>query len=112
MSFLIKVILSAFLIASIAEAAKRSAFAAAVIASLPLTSIVAMIWLYADSGDELRIAELSRQIFWLVIPSLAFFPILSTFLEHGCNFWLALGFACLGTSLSYGLTLFLLRFFQ
>jgi hypothetical protein len=106
MRFFIKVLLSAFLIAAIAEVAKRSNLVAALIASLPITSILAFVWLYVDTGEPLQVADLSRQIVWLVIPSLAFFWVLPWLLEYALNFWLALGLAALATSLCYGLALF------
>lgn len=105
--FIAKVLISALLIAAISEIAKRSSLFAALIASLPVTSILAFVWLYVDTGDSLQVADLSRQILWLVIPSLAFFWVLSWLLECALNFWLALGLAAIATSLCYGLALFL-----
>ncbi|MGX2032301.1 MULTISPECIES: DUF3147 family protein [Methylocaldum] len=107
----LKVLISALLIAVISETAKRSSLVAALIASLPITSILAFIWLYVDTGDTELITELSRQIVWLVIPSLAFFWILPLLLERSLNFWLALGLAAIATSVCYGLVLLLRNLF-
>jgi uncharacterized membrane protein (GlpM family) len=112
MNFIIKVLISAFLVAAISETAKRNSLIAALIASLPVTSILAFIWLYADTGDTELITELSRQIVWLVIPSLAFFWILPLLLECALNFWLALGLAAIMTSVCYAVTLLLRSIFQ
>jgi hypothetical protein len=112
MHFTIKVLISALLIAAISETAKRSSLVAALIASLPVTSILALIWLYVDTGDTELITELSRQIVWLVIPSLAFFWILPRLLECALNFWFALGLAAITTSVCYGLALLLRSLFQ
>ncbi len=101
----LKVLISALLIAVISETAKRSSLVAALIASLPITSILAFIWLYVDTGDTELITELSRQIVWLVIRSLAFFWILPLLLERSLNFWLALGLVAIATSVCYGLVL-------
>ncbi len=105
MYYLIKVLLSALLITAISELAKRSTTLAALIASLPLTSILAFIWLYTDTGDTQQIASLARQIFWLVLPSLGFFVVLWWTLTVGVNFWLSLLISTFITALSYALML-------
>ncbi len=71
---------------AIAEVAKRSTFAAAILASLPLTSLLAMIWLFADTGDTQKVADLASGIFWLVLPSLALFIALPLMLRAGWPF--------------------------
>ena len=86
----IKVLITAVLVVAISEAAKRSSFLGALIASLPLTSILAIVWLWRDSGDEERIASLASGIFWLVLPSLVFFFALPWLLRAGYAFWLAM----------------------
>jgi hypothetical protein len=82
----LKVALTALLIVAIAEVAKRSTFIAAILASLPLTSLIAMIWLYADTGDAEKVADLAGGIFWLVLPSLALFIALPLMLRAGWPF--------------------------
>lgn len=51
LQFALKIILSAAILVAVAELARRNSFWAAALASLPLTSILAFIWLYLDSGD-------------------------------------------------------------
>src|SRR5262245_1845053 len=82
MHFLIKTLVSALLIAAISEIAKRFTWFAAILASLPITSILAMIWLYHDTKDAQRVATLSYGVFWMVVPSLVFFLLLPTLLKH------------------------------
>lgn len=106
MYFAVKVLISALLVAAIAETAKRSSLIAALVASLPVTSLLAFVWLYVDTGDSGRVSDLSRQIGWLVVPSLVFFWTLPLLLERALNFWLALGLAALMTAVCYGLALF------
>ena len=72
----IKTLLSAILIVAIAELGKRSSFWGAALASLPLTSLLAMIWTYLDTRDTAQIAATASSIFWLVIPSLLLFLLL------------------------------------
>ncbi len=99
--YAIKVLLSAVLIVAVAEIAKRSSFWAAALASLPLTSLLAFVWLYLETGDVQKIATLSQGIFWLVIPSLVLFVTLPLLLRAGWGFWLSLGAASSVTALAY-----------
>ncbi|HET9830560.1 MAG TPA: hypothetical protein VFP91_02570, partial [Vicinamibacterales bacterium] len=61
--------MTALLVVAITELGKRSSFWGAVFASLPLTSLMAFVWLYVDTGDRQVVAALSSSIFWLVLPS-------------------------------------------
>jgi hypothetical protein len=111
LQYFIKIILSAIVIAAISEIAKRNAFWAAILASLPLTSLLAFVWLYADTGDANRVAELSHGIFWLVLPSLLLFILLPVLLKAGWNFWLSLLVSCMATAGSYAIAAWLLSRF-
>jgi hypothetical protein len=99
--FIIKIAVSAFLVAAISEVAKRHSLFAAVTASLPIISILVMIFLYIETKDVVRISELSYQIFWFVLPSLALFLFLPVFIKYGFGFWLGLGAAAALTSTLY-----------
>jgi len=101
MQYALKIGLSAAILVAVAEVAKRSSFWAAALASLPLTSLLAFVWLYLDSGDIDKIATLSQGIFWLVLPSLLLFIVLPLLLRSGLGFWLSLGTACLVTAAAY-----------
>ncbi len=109
MYLMIKVLVSAFLIVLISEIAKRSSLLGAVLASVPLVSVLGIIWLYLDTGDTERVAALANDIFWLVIPSLALFIALPLMLRAGWNFWFSLGSGVVLTAAAYGATLWLLR---
>lgn len=82
----LKIVITAILVVGIAELAKRSTFLGAVLASIPLTSVLAMAWLYADTGDTQKVADLASGIFWLVLPSLALFIALPLMLRAGWPF--------------------------
>jgi len=99
--YVVKVLLTAAVVVAVAEIAKRSTFWGAAIASLPLTSVLAFVWLYLDTGDTQRVGDLSQSIFWLVLPSLTLFLVLPLLLRSGVAFWLSLGVACVGTALAY-----------
>jgi hypothetical protein len=99
--YALKVGLTALLVVAIAELAKRSSFWAAALASLPLTSLLAMVWLYLETGDASRVASLSQSIFWLVLPSLVLFVLLPLLLRAGVNFWPSLGVSSAATFVAY-----------
>lgn len=87
MQQLIKVIISALIIVGVSELGKRFTPIAAILASLPLVSILAMIWLYNDTNDVQKVIDLSTSIFWAVLPSLIFFLVLPLLLKSGLKFY-------------------------
>jgi hypothetical protein len=106
---IVKAVVSGVIVALASEVARRSSMWGALILSLPLVSILAMIWLWRDTGDSERIAGLAVGTFWLVLPTLPFFFIvLPVLLSEGMPFWPALGTACLVTVALYLLAVWLL----
>jgi hypothetical protein len=105
MYFVLKLVITAFVVAAVSEVARRYSMAAAALASLPLTSILAMLWLYRDTQDVQKIIDLSYGIAWLVLPSVLFFIALPWLLQHGMKFYPAMLVACLAMSASYALFL-------
>ena len=84
----VKILISVAILLAAAEAAKRSPFWGAVIVALPLTSMLAMLWLYWDTRDATQVSAFARDIFYLVPPSLLFFlPFLFEPRSHW-PFWL------------------------
>lgn len=107
--YAIKVVISALIIVAVSEIAKRSSGLAALIASLPLTSLLAFIWLHLEGSSSSQMAQLSSQIFWLVLPSLVLFLLFPVLLKHGLNFWISLLASSIATALCYAALLLLLR---
>jgi len=101
--YLVKVALTTVLIVAIAEIAKRSSFVGALLASVPLISVLAMVWLYIDTKDVMKVSALAMSIFWLVLPSLALFVTLPLLLKQGVNFYLSISIAIVVTIGCYGL---------
>ena len=99
--YALKIILSAVVLVAVSELAKRSSFWGAALASLPLTSLLAFIWLYLDSGEIQRVADLSQGILWLILPSLVLFIALPLLLRSGVGFWLSLAISCFATAVAY-----------
>ena len=102
---LIKSAISGVLVASISELARRYPGWAGLLASLPLTSLLAMLWLYRDSGDAEQVAALARSTFWFIIPSLPLFLAFPALLRSGLGFWPALVLCVVGTLALYSLFL-------
>jgi uncharacterized membrane protein (GlpM family) len=89
--YLIKVLVSAIVIVAVTELSKRGGtFWGGLLASLPVTSLLAFIWLYAETRNAAQIGSLSTAIFWLVLPSLTLFITLPMLLNRGVGFPLAL----------------------
>lgn len=110
--YIIKVTLSSILIVAVSEASKKSSFIGGIFASVPLISVLAMIWLYNDTNDTERISQLSTTIFWLVIPSLSLFLILPAMLKMKINFYLALSTSIIIMILFYYMMIYLLGKFD
>ena len=98
---IIKTLLSALIITAVSEVAKRSPAFAALIASLPLVSVLGMIWIYNETNDIPRLAAHSEATFWFVLPSLPMFLVLPFMLRHGVGFYAALAVNCVMTALLY-----------
>jgi hypothetical protein len=109
MPFLLKVIITAVVVAGVSEIGKRSTAMAAILASLPLTSVLAMIWLYRDTGSVEKVNELSTGIFWAVLPSLVFFLVLPLILKAGIRFSYGLTLACVVMFGAYSAYLFMMK---
>jgi hypothetical protein len=102
----VKAAISGIIIALVSEVAKRYPTIGALLLSLPLLSILAFIWLWRDSVENERIAALSQETFWLVLPTLPMFLVFPALLRGGLPFWPSLGIAC---GITVGLYLLTLR---
>ena len=101
----VKALISGATIAAASEIAKRSPALGALLVSLPLVSILAMIWLWRDTGDPARIIDHARATFWLVLPTLPMFLVLPWLMIRGWGFWPALAPVCGLTLVLYLITL-------
>ena len=101
MNYTVKVLITALLVVAVSEVTKRNIVAGALLASIPLVSVLAMIWLHLDTGDARRISAFSLAVFWLVLPSLILFLALPALLKTGMNFYLSLAGSMLLTALAY-----------
>lgn len=102
---IIKAALSGIIVAIVSEVARRSPGIGALIASLPLVSVLGMIWLWRDTSDTQRLAAHASATFWYVLPSLPMFLAIPAMLKRGVPFWPALVLGCaLTIALYLGLT--------
>ena len=101
----IKLLVSSGLIVIVSEIAKKNTLIGGLIASIPLVSVMAMVWLYIDTKDIENINALSKSILWMVVPSLALFISLPVLLKSGVNFYISMGISILVTMGCYWLTI-------
>ena len=90
----VKAIVSGILIAAASEVAKRYPGLGALIASLPVVSVLGMIWLWHDRPDAKNMAAHAQAPFWFVLPALPLFLLIPVRLRHGIGFWPALAAGC------------------
>ena len=98
-----KALLSGALIVAIAEIGRRLPTVAALIASLPLVSVLGMILLWHGRPDAENMARHAEATFWYVLPSLPMFLVMPILLRQGVSFWIALLAGCALTVLLYTL---------
>jgi len=99
----IKAALSGIIVAAVSEIARRYPGWGGLVASLPLTSLLAMIWLFRDTKDAARVAELSSSTFWFILPSLPLFVALPYLIRSGIGFWMSMAIVVAGTLALYAL---------
>ncbi len=100
-SIIAKALLAGAMIAAISEIGRRLPAAAAIVASLPLVSVLGMIFLWHARPDAENMALHSAATFWYVLPSLPMFLLIPVLLRSGTNFWLALAAGCVLTVVLY-----------
>ena len=94
---IVKALISGVIIAIVSTVAKRYPGFGALIASLPLVSILGMMWLWRDTADPGRLADHAQATFWFVLPSLPMFLLIPALLRRGAGFWPALAAGCVLT---------------
>ncbi len=104
-----KIFLSAGIIWAVSELAKRNNYAASIIHSLPLTSLLALTWIYVETKDTRLIASHTHGTFWFVLPTLPMFLVLPALLKGGWGYWPALGLCLAGTFALYLLTMWVTK---
>lgn len=109
--FITKTLITAIIIAIISTVSKKYPGIGGIIASIPLSSIIAMIWLYQDTQDVQKVISLSNSIFWMIFPSLIFFIIIPILIRQ-MNFYPAIVLSCVILLITYILYSQILIFFK
>ncbi len=109
LDYAFKVAISAVVIVAVTEISKRSTLLGAALVSLPITSLLAFVWLYWDTGDAERVADLATNILWLVLASLIFFVSFPILIKAGWPFWSSLSVSLALTATAYLAMAFLLK---
>ncbi len=113
MTFLItKYAITAFIIVTVSEVAKRTDKLGALIASLPSVTIIAMIWLHFENQTTEKIANHAYYTFWYVIPTLPMFLLMPYLLRNGTGFWPSLGASALLTIICFAFTALVMKRFN
>lgn len=105
----VKYAVTAAVIVVVSEIAKRSDRLGALIASLPLVTVMVMIWLYFEKAGTDKIANHAYYTFWYVLPTMPMFLLVPWMLHKGVGFWPTLGVGCLLTLLCFALAAVVLK---
>jgi hypothetical protein len=101
--FVIKAVISGLLVATISLIARRYPGWGGLVASLPLVSLLSMLWLYGETRDTERVAELAMGAFWFFLPSIPMFLVIPAMLRSGYGFGVTMASAILLTLGLYAL---------
>jgi len=84
--FVVKVTVSALIIAGVSELAKRMPSLGGLIAAMPLTTLLALIWLYAETGDYQLAHDFTRSVLFAIVPTIFFFITALYLFKRGTSF--------------------------
>ena len=106
-----KILLSALIIVVVNKVQLVNDRLSALLIALPLTSLLAMIWMHQAKQSSERLANHAEGTFWFVLPTLPMFLIFPWMLRHGWSFWAAFAANCVITVILFWLTVVVLRRF-
>ena len=92
-----KILLTALIIFSITQISDRSTLMAALLASIPIVSVLSMMMMFHEGQTAVEISAFARDIVWLLIPSLLMFIVMPWLIDsRNWDFYpaLAAGLAC------------------
>jgi len=109
--YITKLIITTLLIVLISEIAKRSSLVGALLAAVPLVSILAMTWMYVDTNSSNSAVEFSNRIVWLIAPSMTLFILFPILIKRGMSFYPSMAIAVVSTIIAYYLMILILEKF-
>lgn len=107
--YIIKLIITTCLIVLISEISKRSSLAGALLAAIPLVSILAMTWMYIDANESTKAVEFSNNIVWLIAPSMTLFIAFPLLIKKGMSFYPSMLISIILTIIAYYAVILLLQ---
>ena len=108
---IIKYLTTAAIIVAVSEIAKRSDKLGALISSLPLVTIMVMVWLFIDKVPSKKIADHAYYTFWFVLPTMPMFLLLPYMMNKGQSFPVALGASVVLTFILFVITAVIMKRF-
>ena len=99
--YVMKIAVTAIIVVIVSEIAKRLPLLGSLIASLPLISVLGMIWIFNETKDVQRLITHAEGTFWYVLPSLPMFLLMPWMMRKGVSFYLSLGTGIIVTVLLY-----------
>ena len=99
--YIIKIAITALIIVVISEISKRLPLLGSLIASLPLVSVLGMIWIFQESKDTQKLITHAEGTFWYVLPSLPMFLFMPWMMRKGVSFYWSLTAGVLLTVILY-----------
>ena len=109
--YFIKVFISSAIIVLVSEIAKKDNIIGGLIASIPIVSVLSMIWLYIDTNDIDKVKALANGILWMIFPSMSLFIVLPILINCGIKFYLSLTISILITMVCYLSTISFMNYF-
>ena len=109
--YFIKVFISSAIIVLVSEIAKRDNLLGGLVASIPIVSVLSMIWLYIDTNDIDKVKALANGILWMIFPSMSLFIVLPILINCGIKFYLSITISILTTMVCYLLTISVMNYF-
>ena len=99
--YIVKIIITALIIVLVSEISKRLPLLGSLIASLPLISVLGMVWIFQETKDSQKLISHAEGTFWYVLPSLPMFLVMPWMMKKGISFYLSLGTGILLTVILY-----------
>ena len=106
--YITKLIITSLLIVLISEIGKRSSLVGALLAAIPLVSILAMTWMYIDTESSKSAVEFSQRIVWLIAPSITLFLVFPFMIQKGFGFYISMAVSIMLTVMAYYSVIFIL----
>ncbi len=97
LSFIAKAAFAGLMVALISTVARRNPGWGGLVASLPLVSVLAMLFLYGETREPAKVAALSMSTFWFFLPSMPMFLLIPAMLRSGWSFGVTMACALVMT---------------